>query len=713
MANRDASTPDSMTWRIGVDIGGTFTDFVILTPDDTLERIKLLSTPDDYSRAITSGLRDNLSDAARAGVSAFVHGTTVATNAILEETSQKIALVTTRGFRDVLELRRARRPHLYELNWEPPAPLVDRELRLEVGGRMDAQGAEVGPLVDADIDACIATLRGAGVAAVAICLINSYANPAHERHVAKRIAAALPGLRLTCSSDLAPEPKEFERTSTTVVNAFLLPIVHDYLTQLETSLAAIGVTPQPQVMQSDGTTASATMVRERPFLIIESGPAAGVVAAARLAEQMGRPAIIAFDMGGTTAKACLVNDHRVALNDELEVGAAINRGSGFMRGAGHVVRAACVDLTEVGSGGGSIAWIDGGGALRVGPKSTGANPGPACYGLGGTEATVTDAHVVLGYLNPDAIAGGKKRIHRELAHKAVSALAAKLKVSERDAAYGIFTVATATMRRAVRAVSVERGYDPRQFTLVSFGGAGGLHAAALATELEMPEVAVPIAPGLFSSLGLLFSDVAVTRIASSRVAINATSPEQSIEALERDIAALAAEATAELRRHHPSQAAPVMEAFASVQYIGQSATLSIAMPDRARISNSSARAAELANAFHRAHQLARGHAADNEPIEVTGLRVRVALRAPPLKFSELARSFVTAPAAGAIPERSRDMYFGPTLGSRMTPVIARYQLGVTPRPGPLLIEESESTIVVPPGFDARLDETGSVLIRPQ
>jgi len=700
------SKPAAGHWRVGVDIGGTFTDFVILTPDARLERNKLLSTPDDYSRAITSGLQDSMSDAARAGVEAFVHGTTVATNAILEETAQKIALITTAGFRDVLELRRARRPHLYELNWEPPPPLAGRALRLEVDERIDAAGTVVLPLADADIERAIATLRAAGVSAVAICLINAWANPAHEQRIAARVAAALPGVKVTHSAMLAPEPREYERTSTTVVNAFLLPVVHDYLTKLETSLAGIGVTPQPQVMQSDGTTANATLVRERPFLIIESGPAAGVVAAARLAEEMGRPAVIAFDMGGTTAKACLVKDHRVTLNEELEVGDSINRGGGHSRGAGYVVRAACVDLTEVGSGGGSIAWVDGGGSLRVGPKSSGANPGPACYGLGGKDATVTDAHVVLGYLNPDAIAGGKKRIHREAAHAAMAALAARLGVSERDAAYGIYSVATATMRRAVRAVSVERGYDPRQFTLVSFGGAGGLHAAALAADLDMPEVAVPIAPGLFSSLGLLFSDVAVTRVISRRLVLGG----EAMEGIDRDIAALAADASAELRKHHRIDTAPVAEAVLNLQYLGQSATLTVPMPAEG---SAAARAATLTRDFHAAHRLARGHDSPDQPIEVAGIRVRVLARAPKMRFAELAKSFVTAPDGAKPVERSREMYFGPKLGAQLTPVKARWQLTAAPLAGPLLIEEPESTIVVPPGFSARLDVTGSILIRPE
>jgi len=692
------------TWRVGVDIGGTFTDFVILAPDSRMQRLKILSTPDNYARAITEGLRNVLSDDARRGIDTLVHGTTVATNAILQGTRQNIALVTTRGFRDTLELRRGRRPDSYALNWTPPPPLVERALRLEVNERLDAVGQVVVPLEDADVDRCIQVAQDNGIAAIAICLINAYANPVHERRIAERIAAALPHVKVTCSSLIAPEPGEFERTSTTVVNALLLPVVHEYLHGLEGALREIGVTPQPQVMQSDGTTAGVPLVCERPYLIIESGPAAGMVAAASLVEELGRPSVITFDMGGTTAKAGLIKDHRVALNDEQEVGHSINRGAGFSKGAGYVVRGACVDLTEVGSGGGSVAWVDNGGALRVGPQSTGASPGPACYGLGGHEPTVTDANVVLGYVNPEAIAGGRKRIHRDLAHEAMLKLAHRLGVSELEAAWAVFCVANATMRRAIRAVSVERGYDPRRFTLVAFGGAGGVHAAALAADLEMPEVVVPIVPGLFSSLGLMFSDIASTRIATRRVELStAATPD-----LDHAVAALAREAAAELRRHHRLGAEPEVEAFASLQYRGQSTTLTLPMPDSG---SAQERAHELARRFHEAHQRTRGHSAESEPIEVTTLRVRVFARAPKMRFCDLASSVIAMPDGTSTGQRRpRDLYFGPALGVHQTPVIARRDLHESPTTGPLVVEEAESTIIVPPRCSARIDHTGSILI---
>jgi len=692
------------TWRVGVDIGGTFTDFVIRAPDSQLHRLKILSTPDNYSRAITEGLEDALVSSARRSIDALVHGTTIATNAILQGTRQNIALVTTRGFRDALELRRGRRPDSYALKWAPPAPLVNRALRLEVNERLDANGEMVVPLADDDIDRCIQVIRDNEVVAVAVCLINAYANPAHERRIAERIAAALPHVKVTCSAFVDPVPGEFERCSTTVVNAFLLPVVQEYLEGLESSLHDIGVGCRPQVMQSDGTTAGAELICERPCLIIESGPAAGMVAAANLAAELNRSSVITFDMGGTTAKAGLVKDHHVALNDEQEVGDSINRGGGFSRGSGYLVRGVCVDLTEVGSGGGSVAWVDSAGALRVGPQSTGARPGPACYGLGGTEPTVADAHVVLGYLNPEAIAGGKKPIHRDLAHHVMAGLGQRLGISELEAAWGVYSVANAVMRRAIRAVSVERGHDPRRFTLMAFGGAGGVHAASLAAEMEMPEVVVPIVPGLFSSLGLMFSDVAVTRAAARRVELSTS----TLRELEDAVSGLAREAATELRRHHRLETEPEVEAFVSLQYRGQSTSLTLPLPTSGTPQE---RARELARWFHEAHQRARGHSAESEPIEVTIVRARVVVRAPKMRFRDLAPAVLAVPGgrSGARPH-TRELYFGPMLGIHGTLVIARTELCESPVPGPLVVEEPESTTIVPPGFSARIDRTGSILI---
>jgi N-methylhydantoinase A len=690
-------------WRIGADIGGTFTDIVALSPAGELERIKVLSTVDDYSRGITDALRARLSADALAAVAGVVHGTTVATNAILEQEPRSLALITTRGFRDTLEIRRSRRPTLYDLDWQPPRPLVERRLRLEVEERMTADGSVLVALTEGTVRECIEAIRGEGVEAVAVCLLHSYANPEHERRVTELVAAGLPGMKVTASSAIAPEVKEYERTSTTVVNAFLLPVVDDYLSTLERSLLELGVTAPLEIMQSDGTTAAASVARERPFLIIESGPAAGVSAAARLAEEMGREAVVTFDMGGTTAKASLVEDYHVLLSEELEVGDSLNRGGGLIRGSGYVVRSPCVDLTEVGSGGGSIAWIDGGGALRVGPRSAGSNPGPACYGAGGTEPTVTDAHVVLGYVNPESIAGGTKRLHPELARAALATVAEPLGLSVEEAAYGIFSIATATMRRAVRAVSVERGRDPRAHSLFAFGGAGGIHAAALAAEMEMPEVVIPVVAGLFSSLGLLFSDLAVTRVAAHRALLT----EESLGELDRRAGALAREASEELVLRHEGGEPPVVEIFLGLRYVGQSSTLTLPFAG-----DGADRLDTLREAFHREHRLAYGQSAEDEPVELTAIRARASRRAPVLSFAEIGRQYLVSEPASA-ESRTRQLSFGPVGGTHTTPIVTRGSLAGAPVDGPLVIEEPEATIVVPPDFTAELDPTGSVVLRPR
>jgi N-methylhydantoinase A len=687
-------------WRVGADIGGTFTDIVALGPGGELRRMKVSSTVDDYGRGICQGLADGLRPPELAGIEQIIHGTTIATNAILEEAPARLAMITTAGFRDLLVLRRSRRPTLYDLTWQPPAALVPRRLRLTVSERTGPDGSIIAPLAEQDVYECVERLRAEGVAAIGVCLLHAYANPEHERRVAAILAAELPEVRVTLSSAIAPEPGEYERTSTTAVNGFLLPVVEDYLVRLERSLHALGVRAPLEVMQSDGTTAGSRLVRERPFLIIESGPAAGVSAAARLAREMGREAIITFDMGGTTAKASLVEDHRVDLAPELEVGDSLNRGGGFMRGAGYLVRAACVDLTEVGSGGGSIAWIDTGGALRVGPVSAGSTPGPACYDQGGTEPTVTDAHVVLGYVNPAAIAGGSKPLRADLAEAAIGRLGERLGLSRLDTAYGIFSIATATMRRAVRAVSVERGRDPRRHALVAFGGAGGVHAAALAAEMEMDEVAVPVAAGLFSSLGLLFADTAVSRLAALRTPLH----DGSTALIDERAQTLAEAAIEELTAQHPGDGRPELEIRVNLRYVGQSATLMLPYVPGTSLDR-------LLEAFHREHRRAYGQSAEGEPVEVTAIRVRASWPAPTLSFAELARQEL---AAARVPDGApivRRLYFGPELGSQDAPIIGRATLAGGERLGPLVIEEAEATILVPPGSAAALDATGSVVIR--
>jgi N-methylhydantoinase A len=689
------------TWQLGADIGGTFTDIVALSDDGELRRAKVLTRHRGYAEAIVEGLIDLLEADELARTDRVTHGTTIATNAILEEGEANIGLITTQGFGDVLELRRARRPSLYDLAWRPPTALVPRERRLELDERLAADGTIVRALATEALEACIDRLEEADVAAVAVCLVNSYANPAHEERVAERVRQRLPQVDVTVSSALAPEIKEYERTSTTVVNAFLLPVVQRYVRDLANALRKIRIVAPLEIMQSDGTTASADSTADRPFRIIESGPAAGVVAAAALAKEMDRRRVVAFDMGGTTAKASLVDDFRAGLTDELEVGDTLTRGAGLIRGSGYTVSSPCIDLTEVGAGGGSIAWVDDGGTLRVGPASAGSDPGPACYGLGGTEPTVADAHVVLGYLNPSAIAGGSKGIDPDLAQAAIGAVAERLDLSLVDAAYGIYEIASVQMQRAVRSVSVERGRDPREYSLVAFGGAGGLHAAALAAELEMREVIVPIAPGLFSSLGLLFSDVAATRLINHRASLTT----ETMGALRETVARLAALAETALRDELAAVGDVATDASVALRYVGQSSSLLLPLGDLDDTDETAV--AALTASFHREHARVYGQAADGEAVETVSMMVTALAPREKFTFTEIGSVYDSAAGPSAV---ARDMYFGPLHGTQRAAIISRADLRERPTPGPAAIEEFDTTIIVPPGVVASAHETGSVLL---
>jgi N-methylhydantoinase A len=498
-----------VSWRIGVDIGGTFTD-VALVNEGTSEIgvVKVPTTPRELARGVVQALEAALGahGIAPGDVTLVAHATTVVTNALLEHRGTRTALVTTRGFRDVLELRRSARARLYDLFQDPPAVLVPRHLRLEVGERIDAQGAVVQPLDGGDVERAIDAIRSHDVEAVAVCLLHSFLNDAHERAVGERLRAALPGVPVFLSSEVLPEIREFERTSTTAVCAYVGPIVASYLGRLEAAVRGLGL-PALHVMGSSGGVFRAEEAIRVPASVVESGPAAGVIAAALVGRQLGIPDLISFDMGGTTAKASLIEHGEVKTTAEYEVGGDANARR-WMHGTGHPIRVPVIDLVEVSAGGGSVAWIDRGGALRVGPESAGAEPGPACYGQGGEAPTVTDADVVLGYLDPEWLLGGALRVHAERAREAIEIRVARPLGSDViAAAAGIVDVVNASMAAALRIVSVERGHDPRGFTLIAFGGAGPVHAARLAEELEMPRVVIPPIPGGFSALGLVASDL--------------------------------------------------------------------------------------------------------------------------------------------------------------------------------------------------------------
>ncbi|HYF19926.1 MAG TPA: hydantoinase/oxoprolinase family protein, partial [Ramlibacter sp.] len=442
--------------RIGVDIGGTFTDLVARRADGTVFVEKVLSSVQDYSEAILHGVRRLLerAGASPADVVEVVHGTTVATNAILERKGAHAGLITTRGFRDVLDIRNSRRPEMYNIDWVKPPALVERYLRLEVDERLDAEGAVVRALDEASVTRAIDKLRQEGVESVAVCLLNSFVNPAHERRVGELLRQFLPGVSVSLSCDVLPEAREYERTSTTVINAYVRPAVERYLTGLTARLSQAGVKAPLLTMQSNGGVASAGSAMARPIHIVESGPAAGVMGAVALGRRCGEAKLVTFDMGGTTAKAALVENGEVRFTHDLEVGAGLSAVSRLNKGGGYALSTPSVDVAEVGVGGGSIAWLDEGHAIRVGPQSSGARPGPACYALGGDKPTVTDANLVLGYLNPAALVGGELKIDADRARAALQRdIAGPLGVSVEEAAFGVRAVANAGMTRAIRAIS--------------------------------------------------------------------------------------------------------------------------------------------------------------------------------------------------------------------------------------------------------------------
>jgi N-methylhydantoinase A len=498
-----------MTWRIGVDIGGTFTD-VALVEEETghIEIVKVSTTPRDFARGVIDAIREGLARnrVDPAEVALLAHATTVVTNALLEQKGAKAGFVTTRGFRDVLELRRSSRADLYDLFQDAPAVLVPRRWRFEVSERIDAQGQVVTPLDERDIDRVIAAIRDTGLETVAVSLLFSFLNDAHERVLGERLRRALPGVGVFLSSEILPEIREFERASTTGICAYVGPLLAAYLDRLQRAVTALGLPPL-HVMGSSGGVFDVAEALRMPAMAIESGPAAGVVAAALAGKQLGLSNLISFDMGGTTAKASLIADGEIAVTAEYEVGGS-GHAKRWVQGTGHPVRVPVIDLAEVSAGGGSIAWVDPGGALKLGPRSAGADPGPAAYARGGNEPTVTDADIVLGYLDREALLGGALSIDGAMAEAAIrERVGDPLGLGVIEAAAAIVDIVNNNMAAALRIVSLERGHDPREFALIAFGGAGPVHAAALAAELEIPEIIVPPAPGAFSALGLVATDL--------------------------------------------------------------------------------------------------------------------------------------------------------------------------------------------------------------
>jgi N-methylhydantoinase A len=690
-----------MAWRIGVDIGGTFTDVALV--NEAAGRIgvaKVPTTPRDLAQGVLSALAAAMGryGIAAGDVGLLSHATTVVTNTVLEGKGARAALVTTRGFRDVLELRRSARSNLYDLFQDAPAVLIPRRRRFEITERVGADGRIVVPLAEDEVAGLISALQAVRVQSVAVCLLFSFLNPEHERRLGRQLRAGLPGVAVYLSCEVLPEVKEFERTSTTAVCAYVGPVLASYLQRLDEATRREGLPPL-YVMGSNGGILQADEAVAVPVVAVESGPAAGVVAAALVAQQTGFSNLLAFDMGGTTAKASLIRDGRYETTPEYEVGGGAS-GSRWMHGTGHPIRVPVIDLAEVSAGGGSIAWLDPAGALRVGPRSAGADPGPVCYGRGGTEPTVTDCDLLLGYLDRGSLLAGDLPVDAVAAEAAVHRrLAEPLGVDVRTAAAAVIDVVNHAMAEALKIVSLQRGHDPRAFVLAAFGGAGPLHAAALADELGLAEILCPPIPGAFSALGLIASDLKRDYVRT----VYATTAKADPAAIETAFAELEREGAAMLNRAGVDPGKRRLVRAVDARYERQSYELTVPLSrpafDREAL-------AEVAESFHARHRLTYGHDNRAEPVQLVSIRLTAIGTIPPVRVREAPAPAGTDPLKGR-----REAWFRGT-GPVAAAVYARERMPAGFEiAGPAVIESLESAILVPPGWQALLNDDGFVILR--
>jgi N-methylhydantoinase A len=703
--------PASST-RLGVDIGGTFTDLAAVLPGTgQVLFAKVLSTPEDSSLGVQHAAEKVGLGFGKVGF--FIHGTTVGTNTVLERKGARVGLLTTRGFRDVLEIARTDRPEVYGLHQDKfgqgqPDHLVPRYLRLEVDERVRYTGEVERPLDERSAVAALRELLGQSVEALAVSLLHAYANPAHERALQAIAEREAPGLPLSISSDICPEVREYERTSTTVVNAYLMPVVARYLARLDERIRARGYQPADYfVMSSSGGVISSRSARIRPIATLESGPAAGVIAATAIGKRLGIDRLISFDMGGTTAKAGLVEHGMPKLAGDFKVateaGHILRRGPG---GGGYAVKMPMTDLAEVGVGGGSVAWMDAGGGIKVGPRSAGAHPGPACYGLGGTHPTVTDADLVLGRVNPRFFAGGELRLDMAASQRAFrERLGTATGLDTPHLAWGVVEVADEGMIQAIRAVSVERGYDPREYAMLAFGSAAPQHAARIAEELGVPRVIVPTAPGCMSAFGLLVADLRYdfTHAVMRRLTeVEPRALQDAVEALEaQGVEAL------NLVGALGSQPAPVISA--ELRYEGQSWELNVPVAIQPFSEGALERLKQDFEAAHRAqygYHLERGNAL------LVSLRVSVGVPQPPFPFPTVSEGG-PAPAEAALKE-VRQVCLDRRHGYQPTAVYDRALLAAhNVVCGPALVEEVQSTTVVPRDWQVTVEPFGNLVLEPR
>ena len=680
-----------MAWRVGVDSGGTFTDLCLF--DEATGRVevwKVPSTPDDPSRGIADGVIEGvgLVGAGLGEVGYFGHGTTVATNALIQLRGVKTGLITTDGFRDLLEIGRQKRPDLYDMQADKPEVLVSRDLRLEVVERVRHDGTVELALDEAGLRGAARQLREAGVEAVAICFLYGFLQPGHERRAREIVTEELPEVFVSTSHEVAPEFREFERMSTAVVNAYLGPVMRRYIGRLGGRLREAGLEATPHLTQSNGGVIGFETASALPVRTVLSGPSTGVVAAQALAAMVGMPELITFDMGGTSTDVALLTGGACRMASEAEV-------------HGYPIKAPMLDIHTVGAGGGSIAYIDGGGLLKVGPRSAGAHPGPVCYGLGNDEPTVTDANVVLQTLNPTHLLGGRMAVRQDLARAAIAGLAGRLGLDVMATAQGMLSVVTANMVRAIRVISVQRGYDPRDFTLVAFGGAGPLHAARLARELEIPRILVPRNPGILCAMGLLLTDLRADFASTKLMSLGAGALGGLVDAFE----GLMGRAGEWFEAEGIPEGAQRATRTVDMRYAGQNYELPIAVPEGGI---TAATLEVLAERFDAAHRRMYGFVAEGETVQLVTFRVEAAGVVPKAAFSPQEEG--AADASGAIIGR-REVWLPEASGFVSCPVYGRDLLRAGHRfVGPAIVEQMDATTVVPPGMSGRVEPYGNLIL---
>jgi N-methylhydantoinase A len=686
--------------RVGIDIGGTFTDLIAFDErTGALSIGKVLTTPSAPARGVETGLAETLANASEepGAVGGIVHGTTLVTNALIERKGATTALVTTEGFRDAIEIRREGRYDLYDLSLEMPPPLAPRRRRLEVTERILADGTVLTPLDLAQVPELVVRLRAVGAEAVAIALLHAYRNPAHERALGEALAVAAPDLVLSLSSEVVAEMGEYERASTTLANVYVRPIVERYLGELEERLRASGMGAVPLlIMLSSGGTATVETARRFPIRLIESGPAAGALAAAHYGALIGRHNLLSFDMGGTTAKACLIDGGEPSVAADFEV-ARVYR---FKRGSGLPVRVPVIEMIEIGAGGGSIARVDSLGLLKVGPDSAGAEPGPACYGRGGTLPTVTDADLLLGYLDPRFFLGGRMALDRAAAEAAVAPLAAQLGLDPLAAAWGIHQVVNENMAGAARIHAVERGVDPRGRAVFAFGGAGPVHAYRVAEILRAPELIVPLGAGVTSALGFLVAPLAFDYVRSYPAPLDQLDWEHANALL----AEMTDEGCATLTAAGVPASALTIRRSAELRYRGQGHEVPVPLPDGLLTVDS---LPILEASFAEVYRRLYGRIADGVPLEAVSWRVVVSGPRPTLDLR--------APAGGVTDARQaikgeRPIYLPERGEHTPVPIYDRYALapGATFE-GPAIVEERESTAIIG-GGTIRIDDYRNLIV---